>query len=341
MLHQCFPSYDREALRSIYQAERFNFQQAYTAISKMEHTTVVKITPERVLAFVRAIFEQLPPSLVQGILQKWKWSVEGALDELLAAEEARCQRVEEERRRLEEERFQREMAELRIRQQQQAELERRAAFNHFQALFPRLSPEIISYEFQRQPYNPEVIYHALLAREQERIQQEQYVLQQREAQLRAAEAQRKAEEDRMMQHGVDQVVQQGWEQLLKANDWNDVARMVGGYSDAEQQKEKERREREEMVHVARETFPFLSETEIRQIFEANNWNKEKAIAQLEARSYTKVHSRLCEMFPVLGAQEVDAVLRQYFPNDAGHSGIESDGAREGTGTAQHDRPRQS
>lgn len=55
------------------------------------------ISPEKKLSFLQIVFDRLDPNFIQSLLQKYRWSVEAALDELLQAEEARSYQEEQHR----------------------------------------------------------------------------------------------------------------------------------------------------------------------------------------------------------------------------------------------------
>lgn len=47
------------------------------------------------MAFLKVVFDKLDPRFIETVLYKYKMSVEGALDELLTAEEERAKREQE------------------------------------------------------------------------------------------------------------------------------------------------------------------------------------------------------------------------------------------------------
>lgn len=66
-------------------------------MEKADTQIAAHISPEKKLSFLQIVFDRLDPNFIQALLQKYQWSVDAALDELLSAEEARSAQEEQQR----------------------------------------------------------------------------------------------------------------------------------------------------------------------------------------------------------------------------------------------------
>lgn len=78
------------------QAVNFSFDSAMAALSEMTQPAApqdshssARLTPEAKMNFLQVVFDKINPAFISQVLTKYKWSVEAALDEILAAEEQR------------------------------------------------------------------------------------------------------------------------------------------------------------------------------------------------------------------------------------------------------------
>jgi len=313
-LRQCFPDYDRQALISVYAASNQNFERAYKSLQKMGTQT---ISNDRKLKFMRAIFDQLDPGLIKNLLVKWKWSVEGSLDDLLREEEMRCEREEAIRRQQEEMRRKREWEEQRKLQQQMEELRRRNLMIYNQSQFPRLPPDLIWHELNCRNFDPQSTREALYRHEQNRQMQELYQKNLRERHQLEQQLKQREEEEAKLGQMVDERLLQSWDDLIQnCNNWDDVLNLVTP-ENAEQKKESEKKieekEKEYQIAVACKMFPVLTPTEIEEIFVSNNWNLDKALKELDDKSFQKDKLRLIKLFPAISPQKVEELLMEVYP----------------------------
>ena len=66
------------------------------ALSDMQQAdTQVQLSPEKKLSFLKVVFDKLDSQYISQVLQKFRWSVEAALDDLLTAEELRSKKEQE------------------------------------------------------------------------------------------------------------------------------------------------------------------------------------------------------------------------------------------------------
>jgi len=140
------------------------------------------VPPERKLAFLKLAFDKLDPNLIQQALVRHNWSVDGALDDILKAEEERCRILELKkyelyqglrplahfcynRQKEEEERKRRELEQLKMLEQQRQLSEQRNKVTFMQGMFPNLSEQFIAQQLQAHNWNPDAAFGVLEANE--------------------------------------------------------------------------------------------------------------------------------------------------------------------------------
>jgi len=114
-LKRQFPTVDKVVLESVYAEVNQNFDRARQALMEISVPTQASrpldsssISPQAKMNFLKVVFDKLNPLFIQQILEKYRWSVEAALDDLLTTEDQRSKLEEEQKRKEEAIRRQRE-----------------------------------------------------------------------------------------------------------------------------------------------------------------------------------------------------------------------------------------
>jgi hypothetical protein len=160
---------------------------------------MASVTPERKLTFLRLAFDKLNPNLIQSILQHWNWSVEGAIDDILKAEEERDRQEQAIRKAEEEERRRREMERLQQLEEQRKAMEKQNQVLFFVSMFPAIPQHYIVQTLEHNKWNGDATFPVLEAADHARRQQEL-------AQKRQEEAHRQQEEERRRMEEVRESV---------------------------------------------------------------------------------------------------------------------------------------
>jgi len=268
----------------------------------------IQISPEKKLLFMKMVFDKLDPTLIEAILNHHKWSVEGALDDLLAREDERCKIEAEQRRQLELQRWQQYEAERQRFLAQQQDLERRNMVFNLRAIFPHIAEQVIQQALASYGWSYKDAYSYLYPFEMQAVQAEQYERQRKEEEFR--QQQLKEQEFRLHQQAAlaaqsDTMFQglQNWDQLYQK-----FEQQEGGAA-AHDQKE----ERRFFVDLAAQ-FWHLDPARVTQIYETAHWDLKAAYPILEQTSFQEFRTKLQSQFPNIPAQQIEPILSQTFPN---------------------------
>eukprot|EP01122_Echinamoeba_exundans_P012963 TRINITY_DN5571_c0_g2_i1.p1 TRINITY_DN5571_c0_g2~~TRINITY_DN5571_c0_g2_i1.p1 ORF type:complete len:855 (+),score=233.36 TRINITY_DN5571_c0_g2_i1:127-2691(+) len=321
-LHQLFPTADKNFVVQTYEAKKRDFEQTFKAIDQtlkynQELNALARVPPEIKLSFLRLAFDKLNPDWIQQVLQRYNWSVEASLDDILRAEEARVRALEEQRRREEEERRKREEAERALIEAKRLENERQNVVIFCQSMFPYLPAHFVADIVARHGFNADAAAATLSQHEAQRIAHEQALQRQREEQAQREQEARRAAELREIEAQLlaqnQAKMQEKLPNLLQCQDWDQVAQLVlqspiqAASAPADDQTSA-------VARAVAKANPKVDPKVIAQILKDNNFDVDASLVLVRAQEFNDAFQQMLTVFPDLSRDQVQDVLNAAFPD---------------------------
>eukprot|EP01125_Pyxidicula_operculata_P014734 TRINITY_DN4942_c0_g1_i2.p1 TRINITY_DN4942_c0_g1~~TRINITY_DN4942_c0_g1_i2.p1 ORF type:complete len:442 (+),score=98.21 TRINITY_DN4942_c0_g1_i2:36-1361(+) len=313
-----FPGLSDEIIQSVLSSSG-NFEQAVITLSEMcAPSTLNEMTfqasNETKLSFLKLVFDQLDHGVIHAALLNNKWSVEGALDPLLRAEEERTRLEIEKRKREEELRKKKEQEERARLEQEKKRNEMKTRVQSLTAMFPHIDKNFISDTAQSPDFNMDTAIMMLSQIEQERVEVEKKRLRQEEYQRKTKE---KAELERQAKLKVEiaskdelkrAFFQESTSNWTSSSSSSPFSKPTDGTGDLS-------KEREAMINITSDIVPNLTKSEITKIFQENGWNIKTALPSLEKSSLIRMQQKLALLFPFVDTSMLNDIVAQAFPDE--------------------------
>jgi hypothetical protein len=299
---------------------------------------LARVPPELKLTFLRLAFDKLNPEWIQQVLQRYNWSVEASLDDILRAEEARVRQLEEQRRREEEERRKREEAERALIDAKRLENERQNIVIFCQSMFPYLPAQFVADIVVRNGFNAgacipmhfsppamesnlpsalDAATAALSQHEAQRIAHEQAMQRQREEQVMREQEARRAAELREIEAQLaaqnQAKMQEKLPTLLQCQDWDQVAQLVL-QSPAQSASAPADDQAGAFARAVAKANPKVDPKVIAQILKDKNFDIDASLVLIRAQEFNDAFQQMLTVFPDLSREQVADVLNASFPD---------------------------